>query len=144
MCVFPTRKKRKHMCFENYGFKSCLWKCWNICHIIKAHFTLGVEGWKKNSFDLSSVSFPLVEFVNDVRGFYFFYLKYDDEKHKNYKNLMSTPSMVVWHLGVKKQRWEKEWSQEKKMKARYERLRHQFLLNGLTCVLIDPKQIIYY
>jgi hypothetical protein len=44
------------------------------------------------AFYLSSLSSPFVGliclFVNDERGFYFFYLKYGHGKHKSYKNLV--------------------------------------------------------
>ncbi len=89
-------------------------------------------------------------FLNDGGSFYFSYLGYGHEKHKNYKNLVFIcSSIMVWFLGFslrKEARWKKNNNKKIKIKA-YEGLKPWSLLfglNGFTHELIGPKQIIFY
>jgi hypothetical protein len=92
-------------------------------------------------FFISFFSFlsPFVEllswFVNDGRSFYFFYLRYGHEKHKNYKKLVFIcSSIVVWFLGFKLRKEAKMKKKTKKNKLKHMR---GWNLDPYFLVLID-------
>jgi len=81
--------------------------------------------------------------VNDGEGFHFFYLKYGNEKQKSYRHLVSAHPWWFDFYGLREAKMrERMIPRERKIKAHCERMKPRFLLNGFTCELIDPKQII--